>query len=522
MGRVCLRAGDWVRLSAQRYPDRSALVFGDGSSRTFAELNARVNRLAHSLTGAGVSKGSRIAIMGLDGGPYLEVLLACMKLGAVYVPLNYKLAPNEVHTLVARAEAEVFFADDRYADVARSLRDQVPSLRLVASLDGDRSGIAFEELLAQGADVEPDVAIADDEIVGLAFTSGTTGLPKGVLQSQGMIKAMVAARQVQYDIRDDDFRYGSSPMFHIAGQVMLFGHLMRGVPSLVLPKFEVDSVVRWLGGGQITSAFLVPTMISSVLNHPEVGDGDYSALRQILYGSAPMSPTLLRRAMAQFDCDFINAFGAGTEAGLQTILTQQDHRDALAGKEHLLGSIGRPATGVDLRIVDDEGRDVPPGVVGHIVTRSDTLMSGYLDMPEETARAFRGGWFWGGDLAYRDDEGYLYLSGRDKDMIIRGGENIYPVEIETVLAAHPAVRECAVVGKPDEHWGEVVVAFVRFHDGKTADSEDLRAHCRASLAPYKVPIEYRPVDEMPTNPSGKILKRELRIWLSAEGAMAAT
>src|SRR3546814_707085 len=191
---------------------------------------------------------------------------------------------------------------------------------------------------------------------------------------------------------------------------------------------------------------MVPTMISSVLAHPQVAEGDYSNLRTIIYGSAPMTPTLLRRAIERFGCDFINSFGAGTEAGLQAMLDQADHRAAIAGKEHLLGSIGKPATGVDLRIVDDDGNDVPTGVVGNIVTRSDSVMSGYLEMPEETAAAFRDGWFWGGDLAYRDEEGYLYLSGRSKDMIIRGGENIYPVEIETVLSARSEERRGGKAG----------------------------------------------------------------------------
>lgn len=516
MKRPTLRAGDWIRLSAQRHPERRAVVFGDGTSRTYRELNERVNRLASALQQRGVGKGDRIAILALDGGGYLETLLATMKLGAVYVPINYKLAPNEVHTLVARSEATVLLIDDRYAETAAALKAAIEPLQLVVSFDGTSADVAYEDLVASGDDVEPDVDIDDADIIGLAFTSGTTGLPKGVLQSQGMIKAMIVARQVQYDLRDDDFRYGASPMFHIAGQVMLFSHLARGVPSLVLPRFETDAVVRWLGSGEITTAFLVPTMISSVLAHPDAAAGDYSSLRTIIYGSAPMSPTLLRRAMTTFGCDFINSFGAGTEAGLQAMLDQADHRAALAGKEHLLGSIGRPATGVDLRIVDDEGHDVPDGVVGNIVTRSDTLMSGYLDMPEATDAAFRAGWFWGGDLAYRDAEGYLYLAGRSKDMIIRGGENLYPVEIETVLAAHPAVRECAVVGRPDEHWGEVVVAFVRTGDGRDVDPDELRAHCRASLAPHKVPIEFRRLDEMPTNPSGKILKTELRVLLAAD------
>jgi acyl-CoA synthetase (AMP-forming)/AMP-acid ligase II len=263
----------------------------------------------------------------------------------------------------------------------------------------------------------------------------------------------------------------------------------------------------------VTAAFLVPTMISALLQQPGVEEPDYERLRLIYYGASPMSPALLRRAMDTFGCDFLNAFGAGTEAGLQATMSPAEHRRALAGHPELLGSIGRPSYGVALRLVDDDMNDVPDGEVGEIATRSDQLMDGYLDMPEETARAFRGGWFRAGDLAYRDKSGYLYLHGRGKDMIIRGGENVYPIEIESVLAEHDAVAQAAVIGVPDDHWGEVVRAFVTA-PGWTGTADELAAalteHCTARLARYKVPAEFRVVEALPTNASGKILKRELR------------
>jgi fatty-acyl-CoA synthase len=215
--------------------------------------------------------------------------------------------------------------------------------------------------------------------------------------------------------------------------------------------------------------------------------------------------------MEVFGCDFINAFGAATEGGLQSVLSSAEHRRALAGDEHLLGSIGRPSYGVQMRLVGPDGQDVPRGEVGEIVTRSDAVMTGYLEMPDETARAIRDGWFHAGDLARMDDEGFLFLAGRSKDMIIRGGENIYPVEIETVLSRHPAVGQVAVIGRPDPHWGEVVVAYLVAAPGTAPDPDELRAHCREALAAYKVPAEFVVVAELPLNASGKILKRELRV-----------
>jgi acyl-CoA synthetase (AMP-forming)/AMP-acid ligase II len=525
--RPMTRAGTFLKLSAQRFPDRACFVFGDGSEQTFAETNTRVNRLADALSRSGVGKGDRVAIVAIDSGGYVEVLLACMKLGATYVPLNNRLQDEELLTLLRRAEPKALFVSSRYLATARALAPRVPGLGLLCSFDGDLSDggpsdgvVAFEDLLATGEDVEPDVPVADDDVLGLAFTSGTTGLPKGVLQSQRMVKSLVVNMSIDYEIRPDEFRYTASPIFHIAGQAMILMHIWRGFPTLILPQFEVGPVLSWLQSGRLTGAFLVPTMISVLLDHPEVAARPYPNLGSIIYGGAPMSPALLKRAMDTFGCDFINAFGAATEGGLQSVLSSADHRRAVAGAPHLLGSIGKPAFGVELRLVDDEGTDVPRGQVGEIITRSDPVMNGYLEMPEETARAIRDGWFWGGDLARMDDEGYLYLAGRSKDMIIRGGENIYPVEIESVLADHPSVAQVAVVGRPDDHWGEVVVAFVTGDPaGPAPEPETLREHCRARLAAYKVPVEVVILEAMPLNASGKILKRRLREELAPSPAV---
>jgi acyl-CoA synthetase (AMP-forming)/AMP-acid ligase II len=302
---------------------------------------------------------------------------------------------------------------------------------------------------------------------------------------------------------------------------MILMHIMRSFPTLILPQFAEEPVLRWMQSGELTGAFLVPTMISRLLDHPAVHAGSYGSIRSIIYGGAPITPPVLRRAMEVFGCDFINAFGAATEGGLQSVLSSAEHRRALNGEEHLLGSIGRPSYGVQLRLVGPDGRDVPRGEVGEIVTRSDAVMSGYLEMPAETAQAIRDGWFHAGDLARMDDEGFLFLAGRSKDMIIRGGENIYPVEIETVLSRHPAVGQVAVIGRPDPHWGEIVVAYLVPAAGASIDPDDLRAHCRSALAAYKVPTSFEIVDEMPLNASGKILKRELRS-MDASSPVAAS
>ncbi|GAA4698632.1 fatty acid--CoA ligase [Pseudonocardia yuanmonensis] len=500
--------GEALPLSAERHPDKACFLFPDGTEHSFALTNSRVNRLVSALQAHGIGRGDRLAVLALDSHRYVEIVLACLKLGAVFMPLNYRLMRPEVDVFLERGRAVAMFHDARYSGLLSGLAERHPSLRLVVELETD-----FDPLLETGRDVEPPVVCQDRDLLGLAFTSGTTGTPKGVLQSQGMMKAIVEHGMIVNQPRPDDIRYVAAPAFHVTGIAGLLGGVAFGFTSLLLPQFDAQTVLGFMAEDRITGAFLVPTMISTLLQQPGVADHGYDRLRLIYYGAAPMSPTLLRRAMDVFDCDFLQLFGAGTEAGLQAFLTPEEHRLALAGRPELLGSIGRPGYGIALRLVDEDLNDVPDGEVGEIATRSDMVMDGYLDMPEETARAFAGGWFRAGDMAYRDKDGYLYLHGRKKDMIIRGGENIYPVEIETVLAEHPAVVQCAVVGVPDEHWGETVRAFVTAPSWTGTDEElaaELVELCRGRLARYKVPADVVRRDELPMNASGKILKRELR------------
>jgi acyl-CoA synthetase (AMP-forming)/AMP-acid ligase II len=502
------RTGDWIRIHARNTPDKPCFVT-DTESYTFAQVNSRVNRVANELRRMGVGKGDRVALFATDSTAYMEVLLACMKLGAVYVPLNYRLAGPELQTLLRTAETKVLFFSERYASIVETV--DVPSLKYTVSFEkcqvADRH---YDDLLATGDDVEIDTVINDDELMCLAFTSGTTALPKAVMHHQRMVKHMTYQCILERRLPAESFHYSPAPLFHVAGMCYVLMGVARGNPSLILDRFDPPTVLKWLRRDVLTGVFLVPTMIEMILAEPGVEEGGYDNLHSIAYGAAPMSPSLLRRAMKVFRCDFMNMFGAGTEAGLQTVLTPEDHRRALNGHEHLLGSIGKPGMGVDLRLCDDDLNDVPDGEVGEIVTRSDAVMAGYLNMPEETAKVLVDGWFRGGDLARRDEEGYLYLSGRKKDMIIRGGENIYPVEIEQVLSEHPAVREVAVVGVPDERWGEIVRAHVVLAPDADFDEDQVRAYCRTRLAGYKVPALFQVEHDLPRNASGKVLKRVLR------------
>lgn len=506
-GRVSISIGEWLPLTAERHPDTACFVYPDGSTHTFAQINDRVNRLAHALADHGIGTGDRIAILAVDSHRFAETVLAALKIGAVFMPINWRLNGAEVATLLDRGAPEALFHSHRYA----SLVPAINGMKLVVDFDDvEGRSKAYEDLVASGSPVEFGSPVGDDGLFGLAFTSGTTGLPKGVMQSRRMMKHMVMSGLAEFPTEMGEVRYCASPMFHVTGINMVLCGVARGFTSLITPQFDPDATAAFLLADRLNICFLVPTMISMLLQRPEMAGGRYDNLRLIMYGAAPMSPALLRRAMDTFGCDFVNLFGAGTEAGLQTLLSVADHRRALAGEERLLGSIGRAATGVALRLTDEDMNDVPDGEIGEITTRSDMVMDGYLGMPEATDRSLRDGWFRAGDLAYRDPDGYLFLAGRKNDMIIRGGENIYPVEIETVLEGHPAVALVSVVGVPDEHWGETVRAWLVLRPGAEVTAEELAAFCRSQLAPYKVPAEFRVEPELPMNASGKILKRELR------------
>jgi acyl-CoA synthetase (AMP-forming)/AMP-acid ligase II len=516
LSRLC--PGDWVTLNARYFPANDCLVSADGEVSSFAEVDRRVTRLVRAMRAQGVGPGDRVAIMAVDSPQYVELVLACMKLGATYAAMNFRLAGPEVRTVLAASRAKLVFLSGRYEELIDGCFPEASShVRERIAFDKTEAGLpTFEDFLASGPEGgEIESVTTDDDILSISFTSGTTGVPKGVLQSQRMIKAVTQSGALELGIRPGDLLLSGAPLFHAGG----LGHVLYGVSraagSVILPQWELDTALHWLQSGRVMQAMLVPSMIIQVLGHPDVLESDYASLRSIMYGGAPMPTSVIRRMSEVFDCHLHNGFGAGTEAGGQLTLRPEDHRRALAGEEWLLGSIGKPAFGCDVRLLDPDGNEVPDGEVGEIASRGDTVMSGYLDQPELTARAVRDGWFRAGDMAWKDAEGYLHLVGRADDMIIRGGENVYPVEIEDVVGSHKNVDEIAVVGEPHEHWGQVVTAVVAVRDASAPLTvEETRELCRGRLASYKVPTRIVVVSDFPRNASGKIDKQELRRLLA--------
>jgi acyl-CoA synthetase (AMP-forming)/AMP-acid ligase II len=508
-----LAIGDWVTMHARYQPDAECIVRADGSSVTYRETDEQVTRLARALLAVGLRRGDRIGVLAADSPEYLILLLASMKLGTTFVGLNYRLASPEIVNLLASANVSAVFLGGRYREAAaQALAALGGRLPLIAWLDGAQEGeVSYAGLIAAMPDCSELTSPSDDDdVLSLALTSGTTGTAKGVLQSQRMIRNIVLSGTLELGIRPDDLIYSGAPMFHVSG----FGHILyglsRGGASLILPQFDADQLLNWMHSGRLRHCLLVPSMLSTLLASPGLASGRYDGLRSIMYGGAPMPPSLIRRMADVFACDLYNGFGAGTEVGGQAMLRPADHRRALAGDEHLLGSIGKPMYGCDIKLCDPDGVEVPDGEVGEIWSRSETLMSGYLGQPDRTAAAIRDGWFHAGDLAWRDKGGFLFLAGRADDLIIRGGENVYPVEIEDVIAEHPAVAEVAVLGEPDPQWGEVIVAVVRPVPGRAITLDELRAHCRGRLAGYKIPQRLIVRAELPKNTTGKIQKAALR------------
>jgi acyl-CoA synthetase (AMP-forming)/AMP-acid ligase II len=498
---------NWVSLHARYAPDRRCLVTADGTVHTFGEVSSRINRLARALRRLGIRRHDRIGILATDSVDYMVLLVASMKLGATYVPLNYRLAPSEFELFAKAADFDAFVTMARYAEGAAVVEEACPGLRVRASFDafGDWPTIAAL-IESETDDSDLEVVTEPEDVVSIMFTSGTTGRPKGVMQSMRMLGTGTTVSLLDFGFKRDELRYTASPMFHAAGMGCVYYGFARGFASLILDQFDASVLLEWIRSGELTGALIMPTMLQALVDVPGVRDQSYPNFRSLVYGGAPIGIDLLRETMSIFQCDFFNSFGAGTEAAGQTMFFPEDHLRALRGEEHLLGSIGRPMFGVDIRLCDDDLNDVPQGAVGEIVTRSETVMSGYLDDPERTSTAIVDGWFRAGDLAYRDKDGYFFLVGRKSDMIIRGGENVYPVEIEAVLGEHPSVGSVAVIGQPDDYWGEVVVAAIELAPGHELDPAELATYCRGRLAAYKVPVRFLAMTDLPRNANGKLQK----------------
>jgi fatty-acyl-CoA synthase len=471
--------GDIPRRNARRFPRKPAFA-----GLTWAEVDARVNRLANGLE---VAPGERVAILAENDHRYLETYWALSKLGAIAVPLNYRLLESELAALIAHAEVSGMIVGPGYGGLS-------PGWTL-------ELGDSYEALVERSSAEPPGDGPGADDPFAIMYTSGTTGLPKGAVVTHGNLESNVYNQAIADRADPADVNLTVTPLYHMGALFMATTYTALGCTNPILERFEPAAVLAAIERERATTCLLVPTMLRMLLDDPAFERHDLSSLRLVFYGGGPMPPPVLRRAIEAIGCGFTQGYGL-TETIEATFLVAADH----PGPKLL--SAGREAVNAEVRVVDLDDRDLPPGEVGEILIRSPSVIRGYWRAPELTAQTIRDGWFHTGDAGYRDEDGYLFVVDRIKDVIITGGENVYPKDVEDVLYAHPAVAEVAVVGTPDETWGEVVTAVVVAREPVEPDA--LIEHCRTRLAGYKRPRRVRFMDALPRNATGKILKRELR------------
>jgi acyl-CoA synthetase (AMP-forming)/AMP-acid ligase II len=503
---------EFIRHWAEDRPDRLGLSEEDRHV-TYAELEERTARVASALLAAGLKKGDRIAWLGKNSDLYFTLFYGAARLGVVMVPVGWRLAPAEWCFIINDTQARFLFTGPGFEDAGAAIKADLPHVERILSA---AEGRAFVETGVRGP-FEP--AGHHDAVLQL-YTSGTTGNPKGAVLSNanlfGLRKNALETELAYTKWDDDEVVLVAMPCAHIGGTGLGVMALAAGLPGLVQAEFTPDGVFDAIEQSGVTRFFIVPAALHILLQHPRCASVDYSRLRYILYGAAPIPLELLRQCLAMFKCEFIQAYGMTETTGTIVMLPPEDHDPN--GNDRMR-SAGKALPGVELKIVDDDGHELPSGDVGELLTRSSNNMIGYWNLPDATEKTMtEGGWIRTGDAGYLDADGYLFIRDRVKDMIISGGENVYPAEVESAIYGHPDVLEVAVIGVPDDKWGEAVKAVCVPKPGATIDADSVIAWTREKIAGFKVPKSVDVIDALPRNASGKILRKDLRApyWAGRE------
>ena len=509
---------DFLSIAMAIVPDRDCVVF-EGKRASYTQINDRINRLTNALLRLGIKKGDRTAILQVNCPQYLESYYAAAKTGAIFVPLNFRAKQDELSYMLNHAEANTLFAGEYYLDMVNAMRPQLPLVKNYISIDKKSDGFLYYEDLVNSASLEEVFTeIDDNDVTILMYTAGTTARPKGVPLTHNNFASYILGNVEPANPEIAETNLLTVPLYHVAGMQALLAAIYGGRTLAMMRQFDTEEWLKTVHKEKATRAMLVPTMLKWVIDHPDFNKYDLSSLKVITYGAASMPLEVIKKAIELMPgVRFINAFGQTETASTITALGPEDH--IITGTEEekekklkrLASSIGRPLPDVEMTIVDEDGNELPPGEVGEIVARGPRVMSGYWKDPEKTAQSLtKEGWLRTGDIGYRDEEGYFYLVGRGDDLIIRGGENISPEEIENILYSHPKVEEAAVIGVPDPEWGQQPRAIVVLKKGETATAEEIMEFCHERLASFKQPRSIVFVDALPRNPMGKILKRVLR------------
>jgi acyl-CoA synthetase (AMP-forming)/AMP-acid ligase II len=518
-----MNPAEFLTISSAVVPDREALVSGDGKTRiTYGQMASRVNKLTNALQSLGVSTGDRVAVMATNSPEYVEIYYACAKLGACFVPVNYRAKRDELSYMLNASGAVALFAGNRYLDMVAALRPELPALREVITLEAPQKGLqSLESLIESAPEDDVFIDVDENEPTVLIFTSGTTAMPKGVELTYMNLSLYVVNTMSPADPSAElEKTLLSVTIAHVAGITAILSSIWGGRTLVILPQFDPELWLEAVQREGVTHAFVVPTMLKRLMDYPYFARYDISSLKLITYGAAPMPYEVVCRAIEVFSCDLMNAYGQTESTSSLTYLGPDDHRlngtDAEnALKLHRLRSVGRAMDDVDIAIQDVAGNRLPSGQEGEICVQSARVMKEYVNSEEATAAAIVDGWLHTGDIGYLDEDGYLFITGRVKDLINRGGEKITAADVEMILDEHELVEESAVIAVPDPDWGETVKAVVVLNpEGREREAavvrDDLREHCRTHLASYKAPAYIAFIDELPRNPMGKVLKTDLR------------
>lgn len=507
---------EFLTISTAIVPDRPAMIF-EGRRISFEELQSRVNRLANALADLGIGAGDRVAMLQVNCNQYIEAYFATAKLDAVFVPINYRTREDELTHMLNDAAPKAIFAGARYVNLVKHCAENVESLQNFITLEDDVEGWhSYDEMIENAEDFERFPEGDDDDLTMILFTSGTTSFPKGVMLSHDSFSSYILSTVTPADPFEEDTNILTVPLYHIAGVQSVMAAIFGGRTLLIQRQFEAKEWMELVEQEHATRAMMVPTMLKMLMDHPEFHERDLSSLEVITYGAAPMPVPVIRQAIKEFPGTyFINAFGQTETAATITMLPPEDHvlegdEEEIERKLKHLGSIGKPLDDVEVAIFDEDGHPVALNETGEIAARGARLMKGYWNQEDATTETIRGGWLFTGDLGYQDEDGYIYLAGRARDFIKRGGEMVSPEEVEQVIQSHEAVEEAAIIGVPDLDWGERVRALVVLRNGAQASEDDISEYCRQRLASFKKPESVVFCEELPRNQMGKVLKRILK------------
>ena len=498
-----------IRTHAKNLSGKVALVQGD-RVQTWQESYQRSCQVAQALKAAGVGNQDRVAFLDKNSIEHFEVFYGCALLNAVSVDVNFRLAAPEVAFIVNDARAKVFIVGPDFVPVLDAIAGDLTHTKKIVVIGGHPQHESYESWVARYQAVDPGVEPKTGDVAFQLYSSGTTGRPKGVMLTNENFMGILPTSRDLWMMNANSINLVAMPLFHIGGSGWATAGQYNGCKSIVVREAtDVAGLVKLIGQQRITHAFMVPALLAFTLMVPDIDKADFSSLKLIAYGASPISEQVLAASLKTFKCDFVQVYGLTETTGVVTMLSHEDH-DVDGPKKHLLRSCGKPSMGIELKIVDETGKQLPAGEVGEIIIRSKQVMKGYWNMAEETAKTIRNGWFYTGDAGYTDKAGYVYIHDRVKDMIVSGGEDVYPAEVENALMKHPAVCDVAVIGSAGERGGEGPLASVVRKPDVAVTEDDIIAFGRAQLAGFKTPKKVAWADALPRNPSGKILKKDLR------------